>query len=292
MAGLRCYHHNNCEDHPAVATCTKCGKGLCRECADNLRSEDTGKILCVDCLNAELQEDVRWAAGYKNALKKEAITMVVGFIIGVIIQIILAIVAAKQGGDAQVLLGLSLILFFPTLLASFGTIIKTTWNVGFWLFRIPVFIILCLVSPIMFIVRIVKRVKKMKIAKRFAQLQIRKQRAYANYAECASQMKTVLTTEEFERELIAKYAKTTVSKEEVERLMAEERAEREQIKQDNARLAKQLDEQGAEIKLLGKERDELKARAEEAEKSSRISKAKNKAHGRSDDEVGSGKKAA
>ena len=38
---MKCYHH---PDRDAVATCTECGRGLCKECADVY-----SKPLCADC---------------------------------------------------------------------------------------------------------------------------------------------------------------------------------------------------------------------------------------------------
>lgn len=291
MAGLRCYHHSNCEDHPAVATCSKCGKGLCRECADNLRSEETGKILCVDCLNAELNEEVAWGLRIRNTLRRELITIIVGFIIGLIVQIVLGSLSKNDtsGGTITALFYLSLILCLPTLFASFGTIWRTTQYAIWWILKIPFFIILCLVSPIMFIVRIVKHAKRMKLAKNYAVFQIRKQIANDEYAECARQMVTVTARDEFERDLKAKYATLSKqNKEEADRLIAEERAQREALEQRNAELAKELEAKSEEIRESDKGMKEIQARDAKID----AARKRNKASRRSTDSVDSGKKAA
>lgn len=68
---ILCHHHSKCEDRPAVAQCSKCGKGLCVECADKLKSAD-GKVVCVDCLNEELAANAVVATAAKNSIKKRA----------------------------------------------------------------------------------------------------------------------------------------------------------------------------------------------------------------------------
>lgn len=45
---MKCYYHNEID---AVATCSRCGKSLCKECADKYRP-----ILCDDCFQ-EIQEE-------------------------------------------------------------------------------------------------------------------------------------------------------------------------------------------------------------------------------------------
>lgn len=281
MASLRCYHHCNCDDHPAVVTCSKCGKGLCRECADNLRSEDTGKILCVDCLNEEVLDEAAWGFMIKRSLKKELITMIVGFIIGIIALIVLF--AINEG-----LFFIAFIFCFPTLLASLGTIVKLTFNCH-WLFWLPVFLILCVVSPIMFIVRVVKHVKRMKLAKDYAHWQVRKKIANDEYARCAKEMTTLVSDDEFERDLSIKYAQLIQQNQaEAERLIADERAQRLVAEQHNAELAAELAQKGAEIKDSEDKMKELQAR----EAKTNIANRRARAAGRTTDEVDSGKKAA
>ena len=46
---MKCYNHNEID---AVATCSRCGKSLCKECADKYRP-----ILCDDCYQEILQEN-------------------------------------------------------------------------------------------------------------------------------------------------------------------------------------------------------------------------------------------
>lgn len=253
---MRCYHHHNCEDRPAVARCSKCGKGLCRECADNLKSEDTGKILCVDCLNEELATDVVWAENRKSVVKKELIYIVVGFVVG----LILAISLASVLGYAS--------FFFPTLLASFMTIVKKVKNSdrGF-LIKILLFLILLVVSPIMFVWRIVKRLKDIKRLKLFSGLQVLKFQANSEYAEIAAKMTTRLTTDEFERELQIKFgAMLEANKEEAEKQMAKEREKYNEAMLENAKLAKAEKEAASQVLKYQGEMASLQAQVDETNK--------------------------
>lgn len=58
----RCYYHTN---KPAVATCTKCGAGICRECAVK---DDFGRVICYECGNKNLRQKHR---EYRETLKQQ-----------------------------------------------------------------------------------------------------------------------------------------------------------------------------------------------------------------------------
>ena len=47
---MNCYHH---PDRPAVATCPKCGKNICKECVDKSEFTTDNKPLCRDCNREE-----------------------------------------------------------------------------------------------------------------------------------------------------------------------------------------------------------------------------------------------
>ncbi|MDE5618626.1 MAG: hypothetical protein K2I79_03980 [Clostridia bacterium] len=193
---ILCHHHSNCHDRPAVAQCSKCGKGLCVECADKLKSAD-GKVVCVDCLNQELAENAAVANLAKNSIKRELILIVVGFIIGLIAFIFLA-----QTGFAIIAW------ILPTTLASLGTIIKLLryWSVGIIL-KILFFIILIVVSPIMFIWRIVSRLKDISVMKKYAQYQKDLSESNNQYFMLARQMNTRLESmEDYKKKLQVEYA--------------------------------------------------------------------------------------
>lgn len=191
---LACYHHSHCEDRPAVATCSECGKGLCTECADRLRSPNTGEILCVDCLNSELEAMVIVAGEAKKKTIKELIMMGVGFVIGLIVGIILSQFVPVIG------------FFMPTLFASFGTIWQMTRGYGFFV-GLLFFIALMFASPIMFIVRLVVRIRDVVALKKFAASQIQYHNANDKYFKVARSMTSQkIDAEAIRRDLEVQYA--------------------------------------------------------------------------------------
>ncbi|MDE7463907.1 MAG: hypothetical protein K2M48_02660 [Clostridiales bacterium] len=196
MNGLRCYHHCNSDEHPAVARCSECGKGLCRECSDKLSSPKTGKLLCADCRNAELERDRQLFLRNKEQQKKEAIIMWIGFIIGTAAEITFGCLSTK-GDIYTILFAFSFMLFLPTLLASLGTIVSTVADVfDNLLLRIVFFVILAILSPIMFIVRLTRRTKKGKQMKRLAAAIEREQQANNDYKEAAMLVNKKLESKE------------------------------------------------------------------------------------------------
>lgn len=198
VSRINCYHHSNCDDRPAVATCSKCGKGLCAECADKLKSPNTGKMLCIDCLNTELENTAVRAISARSAVKKELIMIITGFVIGIIICIGLAVSLPS---------GWKFIAYFvPTLCASLGTIWQMRSGYGF-LFGLLVFIVLMFVSPIIFVWRLVVRTRDIISLKRFAIYQLRYRNANEDYLQIARSMTSVRANpEQIRRELEAKYA--------------------------------------------------------------------------------------
>lgn len=73
---MKCYYHTN---QDVVATCTECGKGLCRACADKWEP-----ILCDDCAAERIQQK-------RAKLKRSIVLGVLIFSVGIIIGIITAV---------------------------------------------------------------------------------------------------------------------------------------------------------------------------------------------------------
>ncbi len=232
-ASIVCYHHSNCEDRPAVSTCSNCGKGLCTECTDKLRSPKTGKILCVDCLNAELREGAALSVKAKNAVKSEIVGMIVGGVIGIIVAIILGVLLSSTPF-------LFLAFFMPTLFASFFTLFNFARGRGFFL-GILFFLGGIIASPIVFIRRLVVRLKNIKTLKEYAAYQTSMQETNKLFFETARKMKTKKESEqEYFAKLRAEYDKkfallvTQVGLSEMERNQRQAKME--------ADLQKQMDE--------------------------------------------------
>lgn len=81
---MKCYYH---PDREIVATCTECGKGLCKECASKWEP-----CLCNDCAGERLQSK-------RQTLKHSIMLGVVITIVG----IVWGIVSAIQHGRADFL---------------------------------------------------------------------------------------------------------------------------------------------------------------------------------------------
>lgn len=194
---LTCYHHANCDDRPAVATCSKCGKGLCVECADKLHSPSTNKVLCVDCLNAELDVTVAKASAAGKATQKELIMIGVGLVIGIILSIVFASLLPDWSFVAY---------FIPTLCASFGTIWQMRRGYGLFVGAL-IFIVLLFASPVIFVWRVAVRIRDVIVLRKFAIYQTEYRNANENYFKLARSMSSKkANSDQIRRELEIEYA--------------------------------------------------------------------------------------
>ena len=101
MASGVCYHHPTKQ---AVATCTGCGKGICKDCYDVYgvtSGEHAGEALCFDCTEQLVAANVKAVNMLKQKTKLELIFIGIGMVIGVIIG-----VANNADGGTVVFLGL------------------------------------------------------------------------------------------------------------------------------------------------------------------------------------------
>ena len=148
LAGISaCYHHPS---QKSVAHCRECGKGLCKDCYDSYGAGmGAGKALCFNCTEELVKQNSAEVEWLKNQVKKERAWMIVGAVIGAII--IGPILAAELGAIGW---------FFGVFIGmSLGTIFNGFMEYG-WL----VGGVMILISPIMSIVRFVKRINQIKQA--------------------------------------------------------------------------------------------------------------------------------
>ena len=152
--GYNCYYHFNDHSRNAVATCSKCGKSICHECATFLGND--GATLCPECRRAELYSTKQLYNETKNKLIKELALMVIGFVIGFIItRLDWNRVLSLSDKDL-----VSVINFmFPFLTASFATLAKIAFKVNLGLFCLFILFLLMFVAPIVLLVRVVKRLR-------------------------------------------------------------------------------------------------------------------------------------
>ena len=190
-SGFACYHHCNDLDRPAVSPCSKCGKSLCVECTDLFRSKKTGNILCIECLNKEIKGNENRFAAISARLKSEMNKMIVGLVVGIIAAIILLV--ALEG--AAKILGI----WMPFLFASFGLIWEKSFGSCGWLIGAIVFVVLVLVSPIMFIVRLKSRSDRRKSLAYMIQVNMRAREMNNQFLEKARKKKSGLTAAEMQK---------------------------------------------------------------------------------------------
>lgn len=136
-----CYHHANRTDRGAVTSCSRCGKGLCAECADKFRSSNSGRTLCVDCYNAELaQLQARAEVLSKKNSKSYKIKIAIAVVLGIlptflgVLATIAGLFQLMSGGltDDSLTIGLcSLVLgiWGSTILASFSKLLRNAQSV-------------------------------------------------------------------------------------------------------------------------------------------------------------------
>ena len=160
MAGLNCYHH---ESRPASATCNKCGKGLCTECADTFVTTD-GSIYCVDCYKKVVGENVAQVKKVRKIIIKEFVFILVGLLVG--LGLGLAMLLSGTGSVGTLFL-------IMAIMGSIGTIVKQVkhaHHLGWgWMWLILYAVLMCAVSPIMTIYRIIIRIKDIIKLKKIAQ---------------------------------------------------------------------------------------------------------------------------
>jgi hypothetical protein len=143
---MACYHHPS---QQAVAHCKVCGKGICKDCYDSYGAGmGAGQAMCFDCTEEMVKDHGAEIAWLRKQVKKERTWMIVGAVLGAIIigPMLLASGMGFIGWLFGVFIGMSL-----------GTIFN-----GFTEFGWFVGLIMIVVSPIMSIVRFVKRINQIK----------------------------------------------------------------------------------------------------------------------------------
>lgn len=83
--GPVCYHHTS---EPAVARCARCGKYICKDCAEAYgvtSGEYAGKHLCYDCCEQIVADNVAELTANKAKIKGQFILQIVGMVIGFIV---------------------------------------------------------------------------------------------------------------------------------------------------------------------------------------------------------------
>ena len=110
-----CYFHAG---EPSVGQCVKCGKNVCKDCAESYQvtaGEYAGKILCYSCCEELVQENINLLAINKKQIILSFILTAVGALLGLIFGI-------SSTGDA------TMTFIFACIGASFFSFVKDDYN--------------------------------------------------------------------------------------------------------------------------------------------------------------------
>lgn len=83
-SGAVCFHHPT---EPAVASCARCGKYICKDCAEAygvISGDYAGKHLCYDCCEQLVADNIQELTANKAKIKAQFILSIVGMSIGFI----------------------------------------------------------------------------------------------------------------------------------------------------------------------------------------------------------------
>lgn len=95
---MNCFYH---PDKPAVATCTRCGKGLCADCAHKFEP-----VCCEDCAKTAIANERQAAQENKQTAQGSLLFYGAGIVLAAAISIVATIVLLVQG-DSQWWMGLA-----------------------------------------------------------------------------------------------------------------------------------------------------------------------------------------
>ncbi|MCD8361688.1 MAG: hypothetical protein LUC98_01795 [Lachnospiraceae bacterium] len=119
-----CYHHPS---EPAAAQCARCGKYICRDCAEAFgvsAGEYANKSLCYDCCEAIIADNVAELTKNKRKIKAQFILSIIGMVLGGIFGIAYGASAIGAAGSGGILVFLFSIFFFACIGGVFLSAIK------------------------------------------------------------------------------------------------------------------------------------------------------------------------
>ena len=114
--GPVCFHHTN---ERAVAKCTKCGKFICKDCAEAytvISGKYANQCLCFDCCEQIVADNVAELTKNKHKVMGQFILQLIGMIIGFIIGI------SENGGFVGALIFACIGGVFLSAMKAFGSL--------------------------------------------------------------------------------------------------------------------------------------------------------------------------
>lgn len=124
--GPVCYHHPS---EPAVAQCARCGKYICKDCAEAYgvsAGEYANKHLCFDCCEELVAENVAELTKNKKKVKAQFTLQIIGMIIGFIFGLNAGISAGDIGSGF--LAGLLTACIGGVFLSALKAFLSLTWE--------------------------------------------------------------------------------------------------------------------------------------------------------------------
>jgi len=124
--GPVCYHHPS---EPAVAQCARCGKYVCKDCAEAYTvalGEYANKTLCYDCCEQIVSDNVAELTANKKKVKGQFILQIIGMVIG----FIMGISMGAESGDAgsAFVTGLICMCIGGVFLSAMKAFFSLTWD--------------------------------------------------------------------------------------------------------------------------------------------------------------------
>ena len=124
--GPVCYHHPS---EPAEAQCARCGKYVCKDCAEAYTvalGEYANKTLCYDCCEQIVSDNVAELTANKKKVKGQFILQIIGMVIG----FIMGISMGAESGDAgsAFVTGLICMCIGGVFLSAMKAFFSLTWD--------------------------------------------------------------------------------------------------------------------------------------------------------------------
>lgn len=124
--GPVCYHHPS---EPAAAQCARCGKYVCKDCAEAYTvalGEYANKTLCYDCCEQIVSNNVAELTANKKKVKGQFILQIIGMVIG----FIMGISMGAESGDAgsAFVTGLICMCIGGVFLSAMKAFFSLTWD--------------------------------------------------------------------------------------------------------------------------------------------------------------------
>lgn len=124
--GPVCYHHPS---EPAAAQCARCGKYVCKDCAEAYTvalGEYANKTLCYDCCEQIVSDNVAELTANKKKVKGQFILQIIGMVIGFIMGILMGAESGSAG--AAFVTGLIYMCIGGVFLSAMKAFFFLTWD--------------------------------------------------------------------------------------------------------------------------------------------------------------------